>query len=175
MNSAMLIADGKGRGIKVNREKLGKNIATVTNDIEQIRIVFNSLYADEINTIEQHNLQDIVLSKKTEKGQVSAWEKALERETYRFKLNSGNQKTKLFVELLGMTPKFFTKGGKPAFAKAFLNQWGHGGVLLESLGTLRIELVQMKGLYAISEYDGRYHPDLRAAGTKTSRLKGGRG
>lgn len=173
--SAKLMADSKGRGIKVDREALRANIARSTADIEAIDAAFRAQFAEQIRAVEEDNLRALVLSKKTEKGQGSAWGRALDTGSYRFKLRSGKQKTALFVDKLGMKPQHLTKGGQPAFGKAFLKQWGEGGRLLERLGTVSIELAQMENLLALSSYDGRWHCDLRAASTRTGRAAGGRG
>jgi DNA polymerase I-like protein with 3'-5' exonuclease and polymerase domains len=83
--------------------------------------------------------------------------------------------TDLFVGKLGITPKFLTPTGKPSFKSAYLRQWGEGGELLKSQRSYLIELKQGQRLLEKADWDGRWHIDLRATGTKTNRFAGAGG
>jgi hypothetical protein len=74
---------------------------------------------------------------------------------------------------MGMVPKFYTKKGAPSFASKFSKQWGEGGEILKKQQTYALEQKQGENLYLLSEWDGRYHPDLKSCGTATNRLAGG--
>lgn len=173
LSSVHLVAGGKGHGIKVDRDKLVQNIAAVRKEIEGIYSAFTGRFSKEIAQIEQENLDAIINSYKTEKGKISALERCKIHEFHRFNINSVKQKHRLFVEILGITPQFFTPKGGTAFGKNFLGQFGEGGLMLQKRGTLMIALAQMESLLELSEYTGRWHQDLRAAGTRTGRLSGG--
>lgn len=174
LSSARFIAGAKGRGIRVNREKLDHNIRVLAYELGQVSHDFLVRFKSEIDRIEQDNLVALCSSKKTEKGLISAWGRCIEQGLHLFNLTSVKQKAALFVDILGMEPQFFTEKGGPAFGKAFLKQWGEGGLMLQKRGTLLIALRQMESLLKLSEYDSKYHVDLRACGTKTGRKAGGR-
>ena len=55
----------------------------------------------------------------------------------------------------------------------FLAQYGEGGLILKNQKKLIIEKVQGESLLTLSEYDGRWHIDLKAAGAATGRMAGG--
>ena len=184
MSSAKMIAESKGNGILVDCEALRANIIEAEAEIGKIWAGFQDRFRAELDALEQRNLERIVSKRTSESGQAKAWLMAIERNTYKFNLNSTKQKTELFMGLLGIEPVFRNKitkkmeakgitEGSPAFGKAFLGQWGEGGFMLKSRGTLLIGLKQMQNLLQLAEYDGKWHVDLRAAGTTTGRAKGG--
>ncbi len=95
-------------------------------------------------------------------------------EQFLFNVGSNKQLAALFVGKLKMTPKFVTKTGQPSFKSAFLSQWGEGGDMLKKRRKRLLVLKQCDSLLALSEYDGRWHVDLKACGTTTGRFAGGR-
>jgi DNA polymerase I-like protein with 3'-5' exonuclease and polymerase domains len=174
INMALRISLAKGHGIIVNRAQLLENINKVKKKIADIDETFYNKYKEQINIVEQENLTKAVFKLKTEEGQASAWERQIENLEYKFKFKSSNQKTRLFIDLLGIQATFFTKKNNPAFGKAFLSSYGEGGKMMEKRGTETFVLNQMENLYYLSEYDGKWHLDLRACGTKTGRMAGGK-
>lgn len=175
LNSARLITESKIRGVPVNRPKLAFYAFTLREALLNNAERFKDRFRPLIDEIEQENLIDIVMARKTEKGQANAWEACLEdRSLYEFNVGSTQQLAKLFVGKLKMTAKFTTDKGAPSFKSAFLSQWGEGGLMLKTRRTKLIALKQAEALLDLSKYDGRWHIDLRACGTSTGRFAGGR-
>ena len=173
---AQKITESKIRGIRVDRNHLENAVIAITNDLQAMMDQFRSTYINEITAIEQENLNLIWAQRKTEKGQTRAWEQALETpELHQFNVNSTAHKKRLFVDKLGIEPKFSTEKGAPSFARHLLGQWGDGGRILSTRGTLAIARSQAESILTMSEYDNRYHVDLRAAGTTTGRFAGSGG
>ncbi len=171
--AARKIAESRGQGILVDREALGSNLEALAAGIGKVSTDFRERFRDEIRALENDNMQKIVSPKKTERGRDNAWLRCVENPSlYEFKLSSGKQKEALFVGKLGLTPTYFTKKGAPAFSKAFLRQWGEGGIMLEKRGTMLLSQTQMSTLLDFSARDGRWHVDLSAIGTTTGRYKG---
>lgn len=168
-----LISNCRSEGVAVDKTFLENSVKSFTADYDKTIYDFNRMFEKEIAFIEEKNREKILGVYKTEKGKLSKQtEFDNNPELYKFNLNSTIQKNQLFVELLGIEPKFFTKKGAPSFAKNVLSQWGEGGKLLKQRGSNLIAKVQCEKLISYSETDGRWHIDINPAGTTTGRMKG---
>ncbi len=177
LSSVKLIVGAKIRGIRVAREALSKYRDEVAQEIEEIGRKFINEMASPISIVERGRLRDYWMAPKTAKGRHKRLMKALHdpavwAEHVAFNPGSNKQLADLFVRVLGIVPKFMTDKGQPSFKSAMLNQWGPGGEMLLKRRKRGIVLAQVESLLALSEYDGRWHSSLRAAGTKSGRYVG---
>lgn len=170
LESCKLLSDSRAMGVEVNRVKLTESIKSLESSIESLKTLFYSKYKTEIDEIESDKLTALKASYKTEKGRLG-----ISLEDYQFNVNSTKDKELLFVTKLGVEPKIVTPTGKPSFKRQFLGQFGEGGLLLEKRGTLSITIDQCKKLLQKSEYDNKWHIDLKAVGTVTGRFAGAGG
>lgn len=179
------LVEGKVRGIRVDQPKLQHFIDGVKNERAKIKDSFFTYHEHEIELIETARRQAWVNAPKTEKGrfkrEAQVWEK---REEWEFNPRSTKQLQELFVDKLGVTPKFWTKPAKdrdkeleyipsPSFRAAHLATYGDGGAILANYKKRELVQRQAENLLALSAIDGRWHYDLRACGTKTGRYTGG--
>lgn len=159
----------KCRGIFVNRDLLDKHIEDCKKRFENIEKAFLEKFSDKIQEIELE-MKDKYLSKyKTEKGRNGVTPEDLPK----FNINSTPQLKRLIIDKLGLKPKFFTKKGAPTFGAKLLWQYGEPGKMLMGRGKALIELKQGISLKLLSERDGKWHPDIKVASTRTGRLSGG--
>jgi len=159
----------KSRGVLVDREQVKRHVEEKGQQIEEMQARFRERFRIEIRAIEATLLEREVSSYKSEAKRLEVAENPP-----RFNPRSTKQKAMLFVDLLGMEPKFFTKKGAPSFASKFSKQWGEGGDILKKQQTYMLEKKQGENLLGLSEWNGRYFPDIKACGTQTNRLAGGR-
>lgn len=170
--------DAKRRGVLVDREKLQVTIPTREKEIADISQAFKDKYAPEIVKVERMRLLKRIRKLKTLKGRKKflrnnpqgskAWQKDVA-----FNAGSNAQLAQLFVDILGIQPEFLTATGLPSFKSALLGQWGDGGLLLQQRRKSMIVYNQAKSLDRLSEYDGRWHLNLKLSSTKTGRASGG--
>jgi DNA polymerase I-like protein with 3'-5' exonuclease and polymerase domains len=159
-----LYAKSKGRGVLVDRNYLSGARDEVDSKILHNRDEFYRLNKDGIEAVEE-KLKGLALAKyKTPRGQANA-----NPELWRFNINSTQHLTMLFVDHYQLTPKFFTPTGQPSMSAKFFSQWGLHAEPLLKWGNLEITQNQQNSLWALSEYDGRIHFDVRTNGTKTGR------
>jgi hypothetical protein len=109
-----------------------------------------------------------------------------------FNIGSNQQLARLFIDCLGMVGGRTTKTGQgkidskeltpaeaalkyPSFASKHLSTWGSLGEILYKRRRLLLVLQQMLGVYLGSDESGRLHPEIRASGTATNRVAGGKG
>lgn len=91
------------------------------------------------------------------------------------KLTSTKQLAYFCIEILGITPKHFTKkAGNPSFEKGFLGQWGEFGLLLKDLNKLRAPKNELLKIISIARTTGRLHAQVKAGLTSTGRSKAGK-
>ncbi len=174
LSTTAKVAHSKARGVRVDRARLQAYRDVVTGEIAEIGHTFKRRFKAEIDGLEQEALVAYVGSRKSERGQVDAWLRAVEdTSVYEFNVGSTHQLANLFIGKLGMKAMFTTAKGAPAFGKSFLSQWGDGGEMLKKRRTKLIGLKQTEALLELSEYDGRWHCDLKACGTATGRFAGG--
>lgn len=194
MGSAYPIVKKMVEGVPVDREKLAAYGEELVQEMADIDQTFLTEFAKEIEKIEAARAEKFIMEPKTVAGQQRRI-KRLQDDAAKYKANPeaehGNKSNKywekvkfnpgstkqlamLFVDLLGITPQFFTEKGAPAFGAAFLKQWGSGGELLNKRNKRRLVLNQVNNLLALTEYDGRWHLSLKLAGTKSGRYAGGK-
>lgn len=179
-NSVRYIAATKRRGVYVDRARLGAYIVEVEAEIFKIAEDFLQRFAEPIKAVERAKLLEEIRGRKTLRGR----KKYLKRirtdslkwaEDIAFNVGSNKQLEALFVGVLGIEPRFHTAKGSPSFKSSVLSQWGEGGALLEKRRKRLIVLNQAKALYELSEYDSRWHLNLRAVGSANGRYSGGYG
>ncbi len=180
MSTVQHLVKAKIKGAPVDRETLKANIAQIADEMAQIGNQFAIKYSKEIGEIESARIQAYVnkpgkkplTDKVLQKRRDRIRDKGLVTLKLHFNVGSNKQLEELFKDRLGMSPKFFTKKGAPSFRSVHLNQWGEGGSILARRRKLLIVLKQCENLLKLSEYDGRWHSSLRAAGTSTGRFIG---
>lgn len=183
---------GKVKGIKVDRVKLAGFVDQVKAERAKIRADFFAYYEKEIELIETQRREAWVNDVKTERGRLQREKRVWEaREEWEFNPRSTTQLKQLFVDVVGAKPKFWTKEGKaakskreakqdateyvpkPSFRAAHLPSYGDGGKILANYKKRELVQRMAENLLKLSEFDGRWHWDLRACGTKTGRYTGG--
>lgn len=109
-----------------------------------------------------------------------------------FNIGSNTQLKQMFVGVLGVVGGRTTKTGAdkvadkeitiseaavryPSFASKHLSTWGPLGEVLYKRRRLLLVLQQMLGVLLGSSENGRLHPEVRASGTATNRVAGGKG
>jgi hypothetical protein len=191
--SAKRIAEAKGRGVKVDRDALQKYRVEVVKQIEHIEREFRQAFAGPIAEIEAETAEAYINAVKTPRGQEQRRVKVAAGEAgIGFNVGSNKQLARLFVDKLKLTPKFYTEESKqskakrrdkpdlspftpqPSFKAAHLATYGAGGEILIERRKRMLVLTQIDSLLELSEADGRWHVDLKAAGTVTGRFAGGR-
>ncbi len=177
LSSVRHIVAAKIRGVRVDREQLMENIVTLRQEIAQIETDFLREFSEPIKKVEASRLRLYYMVPKSPRGRQKRLIRALHsRDAWasHIQFNSGSNKQleALFVATLGITPKFFTAKGSPSFKSSMLSQWGKGGEMLKKRRKRMIVLSQCESLMELSNYDGRWHSDLRAAGTATGRYVG---
>jgi hypothetical protein len=192
MNACRRIVEAKARGLLVDRKLLEQNSVNVQSEVTAIDQAFTDKYQREIYYIEQLRWEGWIAAPKTERGKAQRAAKPFPEEL-RFNPKSTNQLAELFIDKLGMKPKFFTKEGKASRAKrqtnpdmapfqskpsmraAHLPSYGEGGEMLANYKKRLLVLKQQEKLLELSARDGVFHHDLKACGTKTGRYSGGGG
>lgn len=168
----------KIRGINVKRDKLSDYASKVAGEIANIEKDFRTKYAKEISEVELDRAMKYILKVKTIKGQRNRYKKYVNGDPktvkeIRFNVGSNTQLAALFVDKLGIVPKFFTDKGSPSFKSAMLGQWGEGGELLKTRRKRMLVLTQSTSLYHLSADDGKWHLGLKVAAAASGRLAGG--
>lgn len=171
------IVANKIRGVPVDRALLLQNIESIRAELQDIESQFRLSVDAGIRAVERDREAKFIDGPKTERGRDNRRAKlsnpAIYDKNVKFNVNSNKQLEDLFVGKLGMKPKFVTKNGNPSFRSAVLHQWGDAGLILKKRRKRLLVLKQSEALYELTEYDGRWHLDLKAAGTATSRFAGG--
>jgi DNA polymerase I-like protein with 3'-5' exonuclease and polymerase domains len=168
LSTSRLCSQSKTRGILVDFKALNAHVEAKKTALCKISADFISAHQDAIVKVEEALLERALSRVKTD----TAKDK-IRADPPRFNTKSTDQLAMLFVDVLGMKPKFKTAKGKPAFGRKLLGQWGSGGLILAKQRTELIELKQGESLLELGGYDGRYHVDIKCAGTRTGRLSGG--
>jgi hypothetical protein len=183
-STARMVAKAKGTGAAVDTAVLEAYVAQVETEIAAIEQRFRGRFSAEITKIEASAHRTYVDGVKTEKAKA----RRQAEEPARFNVGSNKQLKLLFVDTLGIEPKFWTKEPKakpgkprknpfvpsPSFKSAHLSTYGEGGELLRTRRKRMLVLQQARALLKLASYDGRWHFDLRACGTATGRMAGGR-
>lgn len=155
------VSEARGRGIRVDRQGLEGIPDAIDREIDAIDARFLALVGPQVLEVRK--------TLKIEKKKLAA------DGLMPFNLRSTVHMRKLFMDHLGLRPRFFTPKGNPSFKAAHLGQWGEAGKVLEKRSKrLKIKEHALK-LSELSQADGRWHADLKIAGTVTGRMAGGSG
>lgn len=166
------------RGLKIDREALKAEIYKVHGEIQE---VMNEFLRGTQTFRRDWGAKYPKVVKKNLK------EKGVE-----FNIGSNTQLKQLFIEFVGVVGGRTTKTGLtkvesgqltaeqaavayPSFASKHLVTWGPLGEILYKRRRLLLVLQQMLGVYLGSAGSGRLHPEVRASGTQTNRVAGGKG
>lgn len=170
-----LSALSKIRGVKVDFDQINRHIELEASNIDEVQRKFSEVYRPYLDRVEARKAQSYIESYKSEAYKIKAREAIAKGAVPEVKMNfnSCNDKEALFVEEMGLKPKFFTPSERPSFSSKLLWQYGEAGMMLASLGTHRISKAQIENLKELAEYDGRWHIDINTTGAKTGRLSGG--
>ncbi len=178
MTSAKRLAVAKCEGIRVDREMLAASIATLKADASAVDTAFLTEMAEPIKLVARDLKLKRLKKFKTLRGAVK-WRKRMAakgwEKTCRFNPGSGQQLASLFCGKLGIEAFFKTDKGSPSMKAAHLYSYGEGGSLLTERKKILLVLQQCEKLDAKASYDGRWHIDLKACGTVTSRFAGAGG
>jgi DNA polymerase I-like protein with 3'-5' exonuclease and polymerase domains len=181
INSCRLLAQSKSRGVLVDRVRLVEEIAKIEVDLVHSEADFRQKFAAQIEDIEAKNISAWLDELKTERGRDKRREAleadrsgVMDKAKLKFNIKSPSQKELLFVKYLGIQPTFKTPTGSPSFKDSHLKSYGEGGEMLAGRGNLQFVKSQAESLLALTEYDSRWHLDMKATGAKTSRMSGGR-
>lgn len=173
------IVRAKIQGVIVKREELAKNVEALREEIRGIELGFAERFATEIRGVERNRLLSRIRKLKTLRGRkaylkrLRTGDSELFADEIQFNVGSNKQLADLFVVELGMQPKFLTDTGQPAFRSAVLDQYGEGGTVLKTRRKRMLVLKQSEALLKLSEYDGKWHCDLKMAACSTGRMAGG--
>lgn len=179
MSTVDLLVQAKIKGVPVDRDKAQKSVETVTQEIDEIERAFKQRFESDIRKVERNLVLKRIRKLKTLRGRKnylrrlrSGHQGAIDETA--FNVGSNQQLAMLFVDVLGIQPKFLTDSGLPSFRSAVLGSYGDGGLMLGKRRKRMIVLAQLQALLRLSEYDGRWHLDIKAAGTSTGRMAGGK-
>lgn len=165
LHTVKCVVDAKTEGVLVDRLSLAEYTQTIEKEIVDIEQEFLIEMAESVDKVEELLWEAERNKRKTDKGKAGV-------QKPKFMVSSNTQLAKLFVDVLGIEPKFKTNTGLPSFKKSHLSSWGPGGAILQKRRQRMIVLNQCKALLELSEYDGKYHLNLKVASTKTGRLSG---
>lgn len=178
-----LMREAYVKGIKVNRDALYEYIVSIESEIAQIEQEFRTKYADSLDKLAELKLENLMDTwvrgeeLKKEEARLQRWLRVITgQEDKRFKefnINSGAQLGQLFVDVMGMTPKFLSPKGAPSLKATHLHQFGDAGNMLKKRKKRILVLQQCINVYLASAYDGRVHCNIKVAGTRTNRVAGG--
>lgn len=160
-------------GVDIDRVQAQRSADQVASEIISIRQAFAEKMADPIKAVERMLLNKRLLEYKTEKGRQKFVESGVWKEECQFNPGSNLQLKMLFVDVLGMEAKFHTPKKQPSFKSIYLPNWGDGGIILQLLKKRGLVLAQLNSLLDLSEYDNKWHLDLKLCGTSTGRMAGG--
>lgn len=173
------IVQAKIEGVPIKRKELWDSIVALKAEIEGIEQTFRLYLGPEIKRVERSRLVRRITKLKTLRGRKAYLRRlrtlcsGLFEDEIRFNIGSNTQLAALFMGELGMVPRFRTEKGAPAFRSAVLSQWGENGEKLKTRRKRLLVLKQSEALYTLSEFDGKWHCDLKIAACATGRLAGG--
>lgn len=177
-STCKFVTEAKIRGVPVNRKLAIANREKVAQEIVDIEQRFLTTYAPQIAEVEADRLQAWLAKVKTEKGKAKRLAKyqagdPVALKEVKFNPGSGPQLVAMFMIKMKMVPKFFTKKGAPSTKASLLGQWGEPGLMLQSRKKRQIVVKQLESLLEATEFDGRWHIDLKVSSTSTGRMSGG--
>ncbi len=177
VNRVQLMASAYIRGLKIDREALKAEIYKVDKEVKEVMSeFFNATVEARLKWANKYP------------GKIKSRPVLAES----FNIGSNLQLKQLFVDVLGVVGGRATKTGLakidtkqltaqeaavqyPSFASKHLPLWGPLGEILYKRRKLLLTLQQMLGVYLGSAETGRLHPEVRASGTQTNRVAGGKG
>lgn len=166
MSTVKLVTKAKIRGVRVDRERLEKYVASLEIELLDVDVAFRTAFAEPISEIEEEAWEKAKSARKTQRGK-----EGVPRPT--FNISSNQQLARLFCDKLSMRSKFKSAKGQPSFKRSHLPSWGTGGEILAKRRQRMLVLQQAQALLSLSEQDGRWHLSLKCVGTSTGRLAGG--
>jgi hypothetical protein len=158
------------RGILIDTSRLKAYIETVDQEIDAIESQFLQFHTTSI--------QD--------------WARLYQTSPEMFNVGSNLQLKQLFVGVLGQIGSHITEKGEklikegaiarqealseyPSFQSKHLKDWGATGEILMKRRKRMLVLSQAQStLWMAEQGQGRIHPEVRVAGTRTNRVSGGR-
>jgi hypothetical protein len=172
------IVNAKIRGVRIDRRKLAGYISAVSEEIAQIAKDFRQTFEKDVKAVERQKILEAIRKRKTLKGRKKYLKKLRTdavkwSEDVTFNIGSNKQLEMLFVGVMKMKAQFVTAKNNPSFRSAVLSQWGAGGDMLKKRRKRLLVLKQSEALMDLSSLDGRWHLDIKAAGTSTGRYAGG--
>lgn len=167
------IVDMYHSGTWVDRESLAKYIYDLRDEISQIENAFKTTYRKELSQLREINYKNKKSRSKSSK-KIQEIDEMYEQtpELFCLNFNSNKQLAYLFVDVMGLKPKFFTEKEAPSFKAAHLSSWGPAGDLLLIRRKRQLVLKQAENLFMLSQYDNKWHANLRACGARTGRMSG---
>ena len=174
------LAKAKIRGIKIDIYGLLCAFHSTKNKIIKNKKDFYKQHAKGIEEVQKRKVRALLREKmkklKSDAGRARwtlefATKHIAEKDP--FKITSGKQLAMLFVNVYKQEPKFFTETNQPSFKADFLHQW-KGAEILQEKGKLNQAFKQIRNIIYLSYKTGVFHPDIKAAGTVTGRLAGGK-
>jgi hypothetical protein len=158
------------RGISIDILKLGEYILRLDAEIDAIEAQFVSFHSEN----------------------VKKWSQLFNQPPEVFNVGSNLQLKQLFVGVLGQIGSHITEKGEklikegvitrqealseyPSFQSKHLAAWGPSGEILAKRRKRMLVLSQAQStLWMAEQGQGRIHPEVRIAGTRTNRVSGGR-
>jgi len=174
------ISEAYVRGLKIDQDKLLKYILEVEAEIKAIEDEFFKTFRKDLRKVRKWIYLEKrieMLALKTMRSQQNRWAKYMDTATelLQFNLNSNARHLPmLFLGVLRIKPKFRSAKGAPSFKASHLHQWNEGGKILIKRKKRLLVLQQAVNIYIASLYDGKLHPQVKAAGTRTNRVSSGR-
>jgi len=158
------------RGISIDILKLGEYILRLDAEIDAIEAQFTQFHTTNIQI----------------------WGRSYQTSPEMFNVGSNLQLKQLFVGVLGQIGSHITEKGEklikegvitrqaalseyPSFQSKHLSDWGPSGEILAKRRKRLLVLSQAQStLWMAEQGQGRIHPEVRVAGTRTNRVSGGR-
>jgi len=158
------------RGISIDILKLGEYILRLDAEIDAIEAQFTQFHTTNIQI----------------------WGRLYQTSPEMFNVGSNLQLKQLFVGVLGQIGSHITEKGEklikegvitrqaalseyPSFQSKHLSNWGPSGEILKQRRKRMLVLSQAQStLWMAEQGQGRIHPEVRVAGTRTNRVTGGR-
>lgn len=175
----------KVKGVNVLSDKLKESVAHIDTEMSNLKDSFYQQHKEDIDKATEIKFQ-LTLQKgrdacKSEVGKAKWTPDNKAHLKVPFNFGSTQQLTQLFVGIQRQIPKIFTtdlktgrKTSTPSFNKKHLKQF-KGTELLIKKSELNQASAQSNSLMQRIQYDGKWHIDVRAAGTVTGRTAGGGG
>jgi hypothetical protein len=170
------LTDAYLKGIPFDVAGAKQYIEDINSEVAGIDQAFTARYRREIQQVREQLLIK----------EQARFKKKIVTELPPFNINSKAHLKRLFIDILKLEPKFYTqpkqkkdgtssKGGNPSFKSSHISSYGEPGKMLANRGKRLIILKQVEGALNNAKHDGRYHPQLKLAGTVTFRYAGSSG